>query len=201
MEKRNSRRIMRRLKVRFGEEQLTHSGFSVDVSSTGLFVATSYTPKIGARMHLEVTLEGTKLLFLEGVVARISSVPPELRQIVKAGFGVRLLTPAELVGEMVPHLKSQIHIAITFPSREALADAFGREVSQGGLTVLANQEHPLNTIVGLDIELPFANTRVAIEARIVAVSREASGRFNTSLVFLDAKTAQAALGALAQIGL
>lgn len=197
MEKRRTKRILRRLKVRFGELGFQHSGFTVDISPTGLFIATSHQPTIGSRLHLEVTLDATKLLYLEGVVARVATVPPELRQIVKAGFGIRLLTPAEVMGEMVPHLKSHIQINVSFPSREALADAYQREIKNGAMLVLANQSHPVNSIVALDVELPFANSRVQLEARIVQVTPKEK-RYATALVFMDAATAQAALGALAQ---
>ena len=55
--------------MRFGESTVTgfpHSGLTNDVSTSGLFVVTSQTPKPGTRLHLEVMLQGEKPLYIEG---------------------------------------------------------------------------------------------------------------------------------------
>lgn len=106
-EKRKSKRHGRRLKVRFGESNVggfPHSGLTNDVSTTGLFVVTGQTPKPGTRLHLEVMLQNEKPLYVEGVVARLVLVPPELRLIMKAGVGVRYLLGHELLSELSPAL-------------------------------------------------------------------------------------------------
>jgi hypothetical protein len=108
-EKRRSKRHGRRLKVRFGEAGTTgfpYQGLTNDVSSTGLFVVSSQTPRPGTRVHLEVMMQGERPLFVEGVVARLVIVPPELRQIMKAGFGIRYLLGNEVMGELVPSLSA-----------------------------------------------------------------------------------------------
>ena len=185
------------MKVRFGEAEMAHSGFTVDVSPSGIFIATSFLPKIGARIHVEVTLEAGKILYLEGVVARISTVPVELRTVVKSGFGVRFLTAAEVMGEMVPHLKSSIHVNFSFPSREALGEAVDKEVRNGALRVVTLVEYVSNSIVSMDIDLPFASAKVQLDGRIVQVSKRQDGKFETAVVFLDPQAALASLGALA----
>ena len=83
-------------------------GLTNDVSATGLFVVTSQKPKPGTRLHLEVTMPGELPLFLEGVVMRQVLVPPELRQVVKSGFGIRYLLGSELMAELVPAMTSPV---------------------------------------------------------------------------------------------
>ena len=115
MEKRRNRRYSKRFKVRFGLKDLTSTGFTNDVSATGMFVVTTNMLTIGQRVHVEVTLDDNNKLYFEGGVARLTLVAPELRQIMKGGFGLRFLSGAELMGEMVPHLKDKTRIVMTYP--------------------------------------------------------------------------------------
>ena len=97
MEKRRNRRYAKRFKVRFGVKDLSLTGFTNDVSATGMFVVTTTQMAIGQRVHVEVLLDGDEKLYFEGAVARLTLVAPELRQIMKGGFGLRFLTGAELI--------------------------------------------------------------------------------------------------------
>ena len=119
MEKRKNRRHAKRLRVRFGEADFTQQGFSSDVSATGMFVQTLSIPKLGTRLHIEVTFDGEQRLFFEGVVARQKIVAAELRHVLKGGFGVRFLAGVDLLPEMVPSLKTK-----TPRVGEALAPSF-----------------------------------------------------------------------------
>ncbi len=185
MEKRKTRRYTRRLRVRFGDREFAHQGFTSDVSSSGLFVVTSSPVSLGQRLHVEVTLDADRRLMFEGVVARMTIVPQELRQVVRGGFGLRFLTGAELMGEMVPHLKDKVRLTITYPTPDAFRRAWQDELQRGGLFAWSDKEQPLNSILFVELDLAFAQRLLSFEARVVHVVPGQDGRFGVALMFLE----------------
>jgi Tfp pilus assembly protein PilZ len=196
MEKRRNRRFAKRFKVRFGEKDFTLSGFSSDISSTGMFVATASVLNLGMRIHLEVTMETNHKVFFEGVVARLNMVAPELRQLIKGGFGVRFLSGAELMGEMIPHLKDKARIVLSYATRQGFESAYENELKRGGCFVWTTAQHPINSVLHLEIEAEFASQSVAFECKVVHVVAGQDGRFGTALMFVDQGAAVAGLSAL-----
>lgn len=197
MEKRRTRRYSKRLKVRFGATEFTSSGFTSDVSATGMFVSTAVNLAIGQRVHVEVTMDEKHKLYFEGAVARLTVVAPELRQIVKGGFGLRFLSGAEVVAEMVPHLRDKNRIVLTYPTKEGFQTAFDAELKRGGCFVWSAVHHPTDTIVHLEVDAEYINRSVAFECRVVHVVMGPDGRFGTALMFLDLPSALAGLSGLA----
>lgn len=197
MEKRRNRRYAKRFKVRFGFKDLSLTGFTNDVSATGMFVVTTTQMNIGQRVHVEVLLDGDEKLYFEGAVARLTLVAPELRQIMKGGFGLRFLTGAELMGEMVPHLKDRSRIVMTYPTLAGFQNAFDTELRRGGVFVWTTTHYPVNTIVHIEIEADFVNRSIAFECRVMHVVNGPDGRFGTALMFLDQGAAMLGLSALA----
>jgi hypothetical protein len=199
-EKRKARRFTRRLKVRFGEKNrpFSHTGLTNDVSATGMFISTSTGIKPGTRLHVEVTTVDETLLFFEGVVARQVVVPPELRTLMRPGFGLRFLTGTELMSELIPSLKDQTHLQVVFDSVEAFRDAWERELKRGGAFLWAEKAYPLNSIVTVEFDFTFANRRLAFESRVVHVVPDQQGRHGMAFMFLDVNNATAALTALLQ---
>lgn len=200
-EKRRSKRHARRLKVRFGESGsagFSHSGLTNDVSSTGLFVVTSANFKPGTRLHMEVTMPGEVGLFVETVVARQVIVPPELRQVVRAGFGVRYLLGTELMAELVPALSAPRRddpFWLSFDEPEAWRAAWEKELKRGGCFVWSSKPVAQNTIVKLTVDLRFLGRTLAFEARVVHAMPGADGRHGVALMFVDPAGAAAALSA------
>src|SRR4051794_21018502 len=96
-EKRRQRRYRRRLLIKFGEADLNQSGFTTDISNTGLFVQAPRLVALAARVPLQVFYQGEKFVFLEGEVRRHKLVPLSLRNVERGGFGLRFLLPSELV--------------------------------------------------------------------------------------------------------
>lgn len=198
-EKRRSKRHARRLKVKFGEKGTTafpYSGLTNDVSTTGLFVVSSHNPRPGTRLHLEVTMPGELPLFIEGVVARQVMVPPELRQVVKSGFGVRYLLGAELMAELVPAMFSPLKddpFCLTFLDEPSWREAVEREFKRGGAFVWAQQTVAQNTIITVTFDLRFLSRRLAFEARVVHTNPAPDGRYGVALMFVDPAGAAAAL--------
>jgi hypothetical protein len=195
MEKRRHRRYARRFRVRYGEKALQHSGFTSDVSAAGMFVVTTAIPKLGTRLHVEVSVDNDRLLYFEGMVARMALVAPELRSVMKGGFGLRFLTGAELMAEMVPHLRDTKRLVLSYPTVEALNEAFEKELKRGGAFVWSERDQPVNSIVNLELDAQFAARQLAFECRVVHVVPEL-GRFGVALMFLDANAAIAAVSGL-----
>ncbi len=196
MEKRRNRRYSKRFKVRFGVKDLVSSGFTSDVSASGMFVVTTSLLNINQRVHVEVLLDEAHRIYFEGAVARLTVVAPELRQILKGGFGLRFLSGAELMGEMVPHLKDTSRIVLTYPSLEGYQNAFENELRRGGCFVWTSSHYPVGSTVHLEIEADFCNRRLAFECRVMHVVKGEDGRHGTALMFLDSSSAMAGLTAL-----
>lgn len=203
MEKRTSKRHARRLKVRFGEKGtqpgFSHSGFTHDVSATGLFVVTGQRPKLRARMHLEVTLAGEQPLYLEGVVTRHVLVPPELRQVLTAGFGVRLLRGPELMGELVPSMNTlntgarDESFVLSFRDAASWRAAVEKDFKRGGLFVWTRKPVVQNMIVTVAFDLAFLRHQLEFDARVVHANPGSDGRTGVGLVFVDTAAAIASL--------
>ena len=77
-----------------------HSGFTVDVSKSGIFLGTAQTLDPGERIRLEL-VDRDRSFMVEGQVARVHRVSLALRHIEQSGVGVRFVTPAELLQEMM----------------------------------------------------------------------------------------------------
>jgi Tfp pilus assembly protein PilZ len=194
-EKRRHRRYGKRLKVRFGKEEFSFTGVTSDISITGLFVQTQKVPDLGARLHVELTTQDGKLLYSEGVVMRQAHVPPELRQVVKGGFGMRYLTGSELMSELVPQLQDAARVTIEYASAADFKAAYENELKRGGLFVWTPTPHTVNNILTVEIVLEFAQRRLAFDARVVHVMNEPT-RHGIALMFLDAAGAVAAFSSV-----
>jgi Tfp pilus assembly protein PilZ len=197
MEKRRHRRYSRRLKVRFGEKDFDHQGFTHDVSQCGMFVVAGYTPKVGARLHFEITTTESEKMHLEGVVARLTVVAPELRSIVKGGFGVRFLTASEILGELVPQVKNKVHFSLSYPSQAAFLTAYDAELKRGGIFLWTEKAHPVNATLNLEIEAGWTGQTTALEVKVVHVMPGSDGRFGTALMFVHSNDALTQLTSLA----
>lgn len=207
-EKRRSKRHARRLRVRFGavgEAGFPHVGITSDVSASGLFVLSTQRVVPGDRLHLELTLQDEKPLYVEVVVARKVLVPPELRQVVHAGFGARYLTGPELMGTLVPSLVGDGHRTGTAPvyvaadvepprvdpftqvydSATAWNEAVEREFKRGGVFLWCPTAQPSNAQVTITFDLRFAGRQLALPARVVHSAPGPDGRHGVALMFTD----------------
>lgn len=195
MEKRRHRRYSRRFRVRFGEKALDRTGFTSDVSATGMFIVAQPVPKLNTRLHVEVAIDTERVLYFEGMVARMTLVAPELRSVMKGGFGLRFLSGAELMAEMVPHLRDPKRLVLSYPTAEALHGAYEKELKRGGAFVWSDREHAVNSIVNLEVDAEFSNRQLAFECRVVHVVTEA-GRWGIALMFLEPAAALAGISGL-----
>jgi hypothetical protein len=77
------------------------TGYTTNVSMTGLFIATSRPLPAGERLRIEV-VHPERGFVVEGVVAHARKYPAELARLQQSGMGVRFLSAAELVREILP---------------------------------------------------------------------------------------------------
>jgi hypothetical protein len=99
-ERREHKRIKKRIQVMYGEEVLDQRAFASDVSIGGLFLICR-PPPLGTRLHLHI-LDKVRDFYVEAEVVRQRRVDPRMRTVEKEGAGLRFLTPAELIAEAIP---------------------------------------------------------------------------------------------------
>lgn len=81
--------------VQFGLEKPDHVGFTVDVTSLGIFIKSSFVFTPGSRLKIELTLPDETVIQCSGVVVWAKRVPPALGRLVKHGMGIHLLQATE----------------------------------------------------------------------------------------------------------
>lgn len=193
MEKRKAKRHGRRLRVRFGgrsDEGFPHSGLTHDISATGLFVGTGHGVRPGERVHCEVTLPQGAPLFLEGVVARQVIVPPELRSVMRSGFGLRLLFANELLGELVPSQVASLApqedpFCLAFHALPEWRAVFEQDIRRGGAFVMAEEAVPRDSVVTVTLDLRFLKRQLSFEGKVIRVEPWRDGRTRHAVAFLD----------------
>lgn len=89
-EKRTFPRLSKRLIVEFFSEGFTRTGFTRDVSHTGLFVAAAHLPKMGESLSVTLNLGEGKKISLEGTVVRGHRAPTSLSFSEPTGFSFEL---------------------------------------------------------------------------------------------------------------
>lgn len=83
-------RIKRRLLVEFTLEGNHYSGFTNDVSPTGIFVRASRLPDLDQPISVTLHLPNEKRVTLRGKVVRSFRVPATLSRVIPSGFAIAL---------------------------------------------------------------------------------------------------------------
>jgi hypothetical protein len=99
----NSRRKCRYL-VEWTRWGAVCTGFTNDISPTGMFVRTTTIPDNGESVTIHLLVRAGKKLRLRGTVVRSYRVPANLRRYVASGFGVRLDEAPEEYFELLASL-------------------------------------------------------------------------------------------------
>src|ERR1700730_17963052 len=89
-EKRSAPRSRRRLLVDFETPAAKTTGFTEDLSRTGLFVRTIRIPGLGTSLRAVLHLPSWGDTPIEGTVVRSYRAPAALRSVVPTGFGLRI---------------------------------------------------------------------------------------------------------------
>ncbi|MDD2365585.1 MAG: PilZ domain-containing protein [Desulfuromonadaceae bacterium] len=91
-DKRDIRRIKKRISIRFGVDSAVRVAFTEDISMTGMFLKTPNIIPPNSKILIEIDLpEGTKIV-IEARVMWAKKVPANLFHLVKkSGMGIRFL--------------------------------------------------------------------------------------------------------------
>ncbi|MEW6109186.1 MAG: PilZ domain-containing protein [Nitrospirota bacterium] len=89
MDKRRSKRIIKRLAVNFGVDDLKHTGITNDISKTGLFIKTTHFYSPGSVVKINLLIPSNGSTTFTGKVVRTYKHPP-YSSLAKNGFGIEL---------------------------------------------------------------------------------------------------------------
>ncbi len=93
-DKRKIRRASRRLMVRYGVDGPNKTGFTRNISDTGLFIQTNMVVTPGSTLQVQFELLNRQFTIWAKVMwAR--KVPAQLAQVMQAGMGVKFIDPPE----------------------------------------------------------------------------------------------------------
>lgn len=90
-EKRQLPRKRRRLTVEFSWDKRACTGFTYDISPSGIFVRSVRIPKIGTRLTIKLILPDESQVPILGAVVRSFRVPGSLARVIPSGFCLRIL--------------------------------------------------------------------------------------------------------------
>ena len=92
MERRNERRVKRRITCEFFHEARAYKGFVLDLDDSGLFIRTNAVIKTGEEIDIHLAASaGGPAMSLRAEVSRRRAVPASLRTLIHPGLGVRIL--------------------------------------------------------------------------------------------------------------
>ena len=108
MTRRRAVRRPRRVQVQFWKRGESHiyPGYTTNISTTGMFLATNSPQPPGTRLRVEV-LEGDRGFVVEGVVAHARKTRSDLMRMTQPGMGIRFLAVEELVRELIPMIPGE----------------------------------------------------------------------------------------------
>ncbi|HEY6066467.1 MAG TPA: PilZ domain-containing protein [Thermoanaerobaculia bacterium] len=89
-EKRFSTRRKRRYLVEWLSDEILCTGFTEDISPTGIFVRSAYIPRVGTVLTLQLQLPTGEKLRVRGRVIRTHRLPQQMRSVLPSGFAIRL---------------------------------------------------------------------------------------------------------------
>ncbi len=90
---RNLGRAKKRMMVRFGVAKPEKTGFTKDISETGLFIKTNTILKPGTTVQVQI--HGQPRVFtMWAKVIWGKKVPPQLAHVLECGMGIRFLEPS-----------------------------------------------------------------------------------------------------------
>jgi PilZ domain len=90
-EARDTKRLRKRLTMKFGIEQPSRVAFTEDISLQGLCIRTAMVYPPGSRLRMDLNLPDGGTASIAGVVMWAKKVPPNMVRLVKkCGMGVRI---------------------------------------------------------------------------------------------------------------
>ncbi len=183
--------------VRYGERDLSHSGFTQDVSRGGAFIVSPYRPPLDSKLHLQIFVDKETSVYFEATVRRHKIVPPELRSVDKGGFGIRFLLPDEVLGQVLVEPGTRVEMHYATPADLKLAQE--KQFRHGGVFVPGERQLARGTEVTLLMRLDFASTTLEFAASVVHIyGGSQPGPRGIGLVFKDQGEVEEALASYLQ---
>jgi Tfp pilus assembly protein PilZ len=99
-----SNRRKRRYLVEWRKDDYVCTGFTENISPTGIFVRSTHIPKLGGTVSLKLLLPEGEKLRVRGTVVRSYLAPANLRRFIPSGYGVRLHEAPEAYFQLLARL-------------------------------------------------------------------------------------------------
>jgi Tfp pilus assembly protein PilZ len=200
-ERRRHARTRKRLRVLYGENDLSKVGFTRDISAGGVFILCNGPLPTGNRLHVQVFLNEKDFLLLEGMRVHTKQVPPSLRPSSEQGFGVRFLSPMEALTGVAPAAEQMAAgVVAASPSNDRpifsveyqdlsdLKNAWLRELRHGGIFVPTARPLERDQPVTIKIRLAFVSLNLEVAGKVLqAIGAPTPG---LSLEFADRRVLQ-----------
>lgn len=93
-EKRLSERIRRRLMVRYGTRVADKTGFTRNISGTGMFLQTNTVLQPGTTIQVYLKLPDREFTMWARVMWA-KTAPPQLAQVIGSGMGIQFIEPSQ----------------------------------------------------------------------------------------------------------
>ena len=155
------------MQVQFWKRGEAHpvSGYTTNISPTGMFIGTGDPVGKNGRIRIEV-LDAQRGFIVEGIVAHAVKVSPALQQIRTSGMGVRFMQVDELVAELFGGSlvfrpeeekppKDNVY-SVVFRGVNHFLDTVRRDIQTGGIFVPTKFPAALNAQVTVEIHPPDA---------------------------------------------
>ncbi len=167
-ERRRSERRRCRLNVRFWNDDLDVSGFTVDISNRGMFIETNKSLKTGTRLHLEIKLENGPF-YLEAVVARVLKAPRTAQPVVQTGLGLRFVDLAEAIRQVSEQEAPEQGLEVDLSDLGKLATVYVRDIKRGGLFVPTEKPPERDSTVTVRLKLPEPHGTIEVRGVVIHV--------------------------------
>jgi hypothetical protein len=99
-----SNRRKRRYLVEWHQGDSVCTGFTENISPTGIFVRSVHIPKLGLTVSLKLLLPEGQKVRVRGTVVRSYLAPANLRRYIPSGYGIRLNEAPEEYFELLARL-------------------------------------------------------------------------------------------------
>jgi hypothetical protein len=171
--RRKHERHARRIKVRYGVDELDHRGLITDISVGGVFIKCRRPLDLRTRIHMRIMDPGGEF-YAEGIVVRQRLVDSRYRIVEDQGMGVRFLQPAELVREVIPRKRRRFETnTVVCRAAPQVEELLTQQLSAGLLMVPVSDPPPeASTVVEFTVRLLFGERReFEGQGRVVQVFR------------------------------
>ena len=173
-DRRKSTRRRHRVRVRFWNDEIEGTGFTGDISNSGMYIETDAKLDKGTRLHFELKLE-TGAFFAEGVVARTFKVPRTVRPVMKPGVGVRFMDPTEAIRKVSNETPPHDGLELDLTDLAKLATVYVRDIKRGGLFIPAEKPPEVDSTLTVRLLLPEPHGFIEVRGVVIHVMEDPSG--------------------------